>query len=226
MKNTFLKTIVLFIFFLGLSNGFSQNTLFINFEYCNNSENKYELWNNYRIIKNDTIITEHKESCLKLLDGKYQIEYKTYFGWKKTNSFLLVNNINFIIDICIDRLENDTIDYYNLFIDSLKNGQSITITHNYSGCFNSGGEKIIITRIKDNYIVEFNKQKKKLKKKEIESIKKYEMELINLNTNEENVMCPAFSQNIIEFGTHKYEYSENCPKWRGFDVLKTELKLK
>ena len=45
-------------------------------------------------------------------------------------------------------------------------------------------------------------------------------------TNELNTICTAYSQNIIEYGNHKFEYSENCPKWNGFGILKRRLKLK
>lgn len=226
VSNYYKKMRTIIIFLLLFKFGYSQNTLIIDFELCNNSENTNPVWNEYRLIKNDTLVTENKESLLKLPDGKYQIEYKTYFGWKKTKAFLLFDNIFFQVNLCIDKLGSDSLDYYNLGIESIKDGEKLIITNNYAGCFNEGGEKIIIERKKSNFILIYNEKIRKLRKREFDYLKEYEIELINLNTNELNVMCTAYSQNIIEYGNHKYEYSENCPKWNGFGILKNKLKLK
>ena len=219
-----MRTIIILLLFFQL--GYSQNTLMIDFELCRNAEHTTEFWNEYRLIKNDTIISEHKDSTLKLSDGKYQIEYKTYFGWKKTNAFLLFGNIFFQVNLCVDKLENDSLDIYNLGITSIKNGEKLIITNNYAGCFSEGGEKIIIERNKNSFTLIYNDKKRKLKRREFDYFKEYEIELINLNTNELNTICTAYSQNIIEYGNHKFEYSENCPKWNGFGILKRRLKLK
>ncbi len=206
----------------------AQNSLSVHFNLCKVKENGYVYENEYKIISNDSIITEFKNftSSHDLPDGKYRVEYKTYFGWKSTESFLLFDKTPFYLDFCIDEINTKPIDIYNLGIDSIKDGEIIEITHNYAGCFSSGGEKITITRNKNKYFLNYNNIKRKLKNREINFLKTYEVELINLDTNEPLTMCTAFSQNIIQYGTHKFEYSESCPKWSGFNDLKKKLKLK
>ena len=102
----------------------------------------------------------------------------------------------------------------------------MTIIHNYSGCFNHGGDKITVRRKKNKFYLIFNDIERKLKNKELDYFKDYEIELINLDNKYSNSMCTAFSQNIIEYDNHKFEYSESCPKWSGFEELKNKLKLK
>ncbi|CAM3867279.1 MULTISPECIES: hypothetical protein [Flavobacterium] len=221
------KTLIFIIFNYSLF-AISQNSLSIDFNLCKTKENESVYNNEYKIICNDSIITEFKNftSSHNLADGKYRVEYQTYFGWKTTESFLLFEETSYYLNFCIDEINTKPIDIYNLGIDSIKDGETLEITHNYSGCFNSGGEKIIITRIKNKYFLNYNNLKRKLKNREIKFLKAYEIELINLNTNEPFTICTAFSQNIIQYGAHKFEYSESCPKWSGFNDLKNKLKLK
>lgn len=200
----------------------------IDFNLCKDNDSVSVYNNDYRIIYNDSIVSEFTTSKFhnKLPDGKYRVEYKTYFGWESTNSFLLYQEQSYYFKFCIDEVDNSPIDIYNVGIDSIKDGEKLEITHNYSGCFTSGGEKIIIERIKDSYILNYNNIRRKLKNSEIDFFKTYEIELINLNTNKPMTYCTAYSQNIIQYANHKFEYSENCPKWSGFLQLKDKLKLK
>lgn len=206
----------------------SQNALSIDINLCKDKDSVSVYNNDYKIIYNDSIVTEFTTNKYhtKLPNGKYRVEYKTYFGWKTTNSFLLFNDQSYYLKFCIDEVDNPQIDIYNVGIDLIKDGEKLEITHNYSGCFNSGGEKIIIERIKNSYFLNYNNTRRKLKNREIDFFKTYEIELINLNTNESMTYCTAYSQNIIQYANHKFEYSENCPKWSGFSQLKDKLKLK
>lgn len=174
----------------------SQNALSIDFNLCESKDSVSVYDNDYKIIYNDSIVTEFTTSKFhnKLPDGKYRLEYKTYFGWETTNSFLLFNEQSYYLKFCIDKLDNPPIDIYNVGIDSIKDGEKLEITHNYSGCFNSGGEKIIIERIKNSYFLNYNNVKRKLKSREIDFFKTYEIELINLNTNKPF----TFSQHFLK----------------------------
>jgi hypothetical protein len=217
-------TFILFIYSITL---LAQNSLSISFNICKTKENITSYDNEYRIIYNDSIVTKfNTETSHNLPDGKYRVEYKTYFGWKTTDSFLLFDKASYYLDFCIDDINNQPIEIYNLGIDSIRNGEELVITHNYSGCFNSGGEKIIIKRIENKFILLYNNTSRKLKNKEFIFIENYEIELINLATKDSLTLCTAFSQNIIEYESHKFEYSESCPKWDGFEELKRKLKLK
>ncbi|UUC44893.1 hypothetical protein [Flavobacterium cerinum] len=218
--------ILIFILLFYVNTIFSQNTLVINFEYCKAKEVTSVYDNEYKIVYNDSIITEYKHSDnYNLPDGKYYITYKTYFDWKRTNSFLLFNKVIYNLDFCIDEVNVKPIENHNLAIDLMKNGESLEIIHNYSGCFNSGKEKIVIERINNKFFLNYNTIRRKLTKREIDFIRTYEIELINLDTYEEYKICMAYSQNIIRYGEHQYDYAESCPKWNGFTQLTEKLKL-
>jgi hypothetical protein len=217
-------TIILSIYSISL---FSQNTLYVGFNLCNKKDNYINFGNEYRIIFNDSIVKKfEKETTHYLEDGKYRVEYKTYFGWKSTLSFLLNDNITYYFDFCLDELNPEPIDIYNIGIDSIDDGEELTIIHNYSGCFNHGGDKILVRRKKNKFYVIFKDIERKLKNKELDYFKNYEIELINLNNEFSKTMCTAFFQNIIEYRNIRFEYSESCPKWFGFEELKKKLKLK
>lgn len=217
-------TIILSLYSFSL---FSQNTLYISFNLCNKEDKYINYGNEYRLIFNDSIVNNFEnEDTHNLSDGKYRVEYKTYYGWKSTLSFILNNNDTYYLNFCLDVLNPETIDIYNFGIDSIKDGEELTIIHNYSGCFNHGGDKITVRRKKNKFYLIFNDIERKLKNKELDYFKDYEIELINLDNKYSNSMCTAFSQNIIEYDNHKFEYSESCPKWSGFEELKNKLKLK
>ena len=208
-----MRTIIILIFFFQL--GYSQNTLIIDFELCRNAEHTSEFWNDYRLIKNDTIISEHKDSFLKLPDGKYQIEYKTYFGWKKTNAFLLFDNIFFQVNLCIDKLENNSVDVYNLGITSIKDGEKLIITNNYAGCFSEGGEKIIIERNKNSFTLIYNDKKRKLKRREFDYFKEYKIYCRGVDNYKESVRHRFFwkkekenIENIVKQGKEERKSME------------------
>jgi hypothetical protein len=217
-------TIILSLYSISL---FSQNKLYISFNLCKIESNFISYGNEYRLFFNDSIVQKFEnEDTHNLFDGKYRVEYKTYYGWKSTLSFLLKNNDTYYLDLCLDVLNPEPIDIYNVGINSIKDGEVLIIIHNYSGCFNHGGDKIIVRRKKNKFYVIFNDIERKLKNKELDYFENYEIELINLNNEFSKAMCTAFSQNIIEYGNFKFEYSESCPKWFGFQELKNNLKLK
>ena len=219
-----LLTIILSLYSISL---FSQNKLYISFNLCNYEHNYINYGNEYRLIFNDSIVSKFEnEDTHNLSDGKYRVEYKTYYGWKSTLAFFLRNNNTYYLDFCLDVLNPEPIDIYNLGIYSIKDSEELTLINNYSGCFNQGGDKIKVRRKKNKFYLIFNNIQRKLKNKELDYFKDYEIELINLDNEFSTINCTAFSQNIIKYGNHKFEYSESCPKWFGFEELKNKLKIK
>lgn len=221
-----MRKLLIFFIIINSISSLAQNSVDVNFNLCKIKVDGNVYENEYKIIFNDSLTTEfNTKTSHNLPDGKYRIEYKTFFGWKTTNSFLLFDKSTYFLIFCIDKVDSIPIDIYNLGIDSIKDGEVLEIIHNYSGCFTSGGEKITIRRIKNKYVLIYNNITRKLKKREIDYLKTYEVELINLKTNEPLRMCTTFSQNTIQYENHTFTYSENCPKWNGFEELKSKLKL-
>ena len=135
-KNLNLRKLLIFFIIINSISSLAQNSVDINFNLCKIKENGNVFENEYKIIYNDSLTTKFKtKTSHDFPDGKYRIEYKTYFGWKTTNSFLLFDKSTYFFNFCIDEIDSKPIDIYNLGIDSIKDGEVLVIIHNYSGCF-------------------------------------------------------------------------------------------
>lgn len=224
------KSVLSLILFLTTNFLYSQNSLTVNILHCKNLENNTVFgFNEIVLYKNDTIYrSEDSNSEIKyfenLPEGKYHIMYKTYFGDKKSETFVLKKNKSeHLINLCIDEIDSKVKNRTNsLFFKRIKNNEEITINCKYSGCFDSSSHLIKISKKKNKFYLSYNEVSRKLSRSEILSLVNYELELRNVK--EVDYVSTGNTSDEIKYNNEVYEFRINS-FWQGFQNLKNELKL-
>jgi hypothetical protein len=157
--------------------------------------------------------------------GTYTFQYKNLFGEKveqvievnESNSTLGVQELNLFVDQLKTPKSNTS------SIDNLKDGEVMTIRFKYSGCFSSGADSLEIFRKKENLFLKYGQKKRKLKQKDLDALKKYELELRSLP--DVGFVSTSNGTNEIILPFEKFSYVEPSVYWGGFEILKSRLRL-
>ncbi|SCY99915.1 hypothetical protein [Flavobacterium caeni] len=156
--------------------------------------------------------------------GHYKFLYRNIFDEQIEKNVALNEKDNLIggqtVILFVDHLQNPKTD--NLFFTKQKNGETIKIKMFYAGCFENGKDSIEITKAKNKLFLQYKDKKKKLNKKEIQSLVKFEIEMRHLPKRETFSTLRVINEIITE--NDKFSYNESGD-WNGFNLLKKNLKL-
>jgi len=222
-----LKNILLLIFFISLFFSCKEkkpeqlHTLVIKKEYCNIENEGIIFLPEFELRKNDSLISTHKTEILhnyynidSLKSGKYNILYTSMF--KRTESLdVLLNDkkIDTLI-ICLDKIDYSSIDHIP-FIDKLKENENYLINVYNQGCVSLGSATMKINKTRNKIIAETNGKKKELTAEEIEYLRHFELELINMNS----CCCTSTDYYTLEYNDEVIEIEDGGCKWYGYGRL-------
>lgn len=209
---------------------FGQKQVSIDFSRCQDKSEVSWHFGDFNLLKNDTLYKKDKIQDLafyeKLEPANYTIVYKNLFdeviihkfSVEKTEDKYAEININ----LCVDKLQDGK--KADLFLESMQNGDSISIRFSYAGCFSSDSDLITVKKEKNRYLLVHKNKKRKIKPIELNYFIEYENELKHLK--EVGFRSTLNGENEITFKAEKYSYFEPSIYWRGFSLLKHKLKLK
>lgn len=210
---------------------FAQNKLVVQLERSSSDYDASFLVNELTIFKDNQIFKKIKSpSSFAFYDtisnGLYSFQYINIFGENVGKSVLIKENENDFKEInvalYVDKLQ-DSIPK-NLFVQKINNGERIVFKFDFSGCFNSGKDSLIISKSKNDLYVLYKRRNRKLKPKEIEYVAEYENELRHLKEASFGSTLNGFNEVI--YNSEKLFYVEPSVFWNGYNVLKKRLKLK
>ena len=209
-------------------------------EYCQKERANINFSPIFKIFKNDSLIKdityENPESYTKedlkyinnqyifnfknLEFANYRIEYNSIFGKTENYHFKIADNKKQLIELCLDYF-NYKAETHVPFIDRLKENENYTIMISSIGDFTGGKLEahIVISKSNNTYFVEFKKNKKKLNQSQIDFIKHFELELINM----ESYGCSTVDSYLLTYNNEKIQISDGSCAWEGFNVLFKQL---
>ena len=124
------------------------------------------------------------------------------------------------VDICIDFIDYKT-NKYTPIIERLKDGESYSIHVMSSGCFHYTEADLIISRKNNEYYLKYKGVKQMLSLKEIEIIKKFEMELVHVY----DYGCTSVDYYSVSYLEEEFSVIDGGCSWGGFYHLKKNLNL-
>lgn len=212
---------LLFLLFFYL-NCFSQTKVQVSLIDCRNNEEV--AYSDIILYKDSQLVAKIPWSSfdthfLHLDSGNYAIEYTSIIGTKEKHHFQLGDKEKRKIIICIDEYE---IDAKKTMIDCLARGNSYTIDFTSQGCFHTKTHKIEISRNNDGYFLQMDSIRLRLTKRRIDSIRKFEIELLN-GTFDGNCTDIHF-YTINAFGFQIRKLDDTC-KWNGMSNLFDALNI-
>jgi len=159
-------------------------------------------------------------------NGKYRFQYNNLFGERIEKKLDLKEENNKLkrqkVKLYIDKLQDSIAT--NLFVQRIKNNETILIKFKSSGCFSSNKDSLVISKKDDKYYLLHKRRKRKLSPKDIQALISYENELKHLK----NVSFVSTSNGFNELilNSEKYFYMEPSTYWGGFEILKKKLNIK
>ncbi|WP_264558951.1 hypothetical protein [Flavobacterium sp. N2270] len=155
--------------------------------------------------------------------GDYYIEYKTIYNQKNVVEFEINQSDLKSVELCMDYLDYKS-NKNILLLDELQNGEALNVVVNEMACFGGWKDTMIISRKRNQLIVEYGEMKHTLTPSQIKLLREFEIEL---RCNHK----PGCS-NIDTYWIHNQQTHEECVvteescEWYGFKNLIKLLKLK
>jgi len=180
----------------------------------------------FSLYRNDSLYRKCNGFYLfdSIPDGRYYIEYDTYFGKRKSESQYIDKN-TFLpsFDVCVDELPEDIRKTTtNLFIDNLKDGEVLPMYRRYSGCFNySNVDSLAVKKDNGNYYIIRNKKRRKLNQKQIDILRDFEIQMRNIK--ESHYYSTAWCDTYIGSGKDVITYGAPMGDWEGYEYLLIQL---
>jgi hypothetical protein len=100
-------------------------------------------------------------------------------------------------------------------IDQLEVNESYTVFVKSSGCFNYSLDSFEIKRLKDHYTITLDTRQKTLTAGDIDSIRKFERELLTVNERG----CTTTETYYVYFRNQHWSYRDGSCAWWGFSNL-------
>ena len=222
-----MKNLLIFLFFITLFYGCKNenperlHTLVIKKEYCDIENEGVIFLPEFELRKNDSLIRTHTMEIMNnyynidsLKSGNYNIVYTSMF--KKTES-LSINLYDKIIDtliICLDKIDYGSTEHIS-FVDKLKDNENYKIKVYNQGCVSLGSGTLKISKKQNKIIAETNDKKKELTTEEIEYLRRFEIELINMNYGG----CSSTDFYTLEYNDEVLEIRDGSCNWYGYGRL-------
>lgn len=174
------------------------------------------LYGEYNIYKNPSIDS--------LPNGKYYIEYETFYGKRKSESQQIDKDSFFpYFDVCVDELPDDLRKTTtNLFMDNLNEGDEVSINRQYSGCFNFSKTDSLVVKVKDNkcYLI-FKKKKYRLNQEQIDILRDFEIQMRNVK--ESGMYSTAWCNTYIQNKHNVISFGSPMGDWECYEYLLIQL---
>ncbi|MGR7812083.1 hypothetical protein [Lacinutrix undariae] len=222
MKNTLLFTLLLILLF-SCNNDSSEklHTLVIKKDYCDIEHEGMIFLPEFELRKNDLLLSSHKTEMLNdyytidsLKSGDYNIVYTSMFKRVESLNIVLNNKDIDTLIVCLDKINYSSIDYIP-FVDKLRDNENFEINVFNQGCVSLGSGTIKINKTQDKIIAETNNKKKELTSEEIEYLRHFEIELINMNS----CCCTSTDFYTLKYNDEVLEIKDGSCNWYGYGRL-------
>ena len=207
---------------------FSQTTISVSIKDCRKTiDNDRHGFREFSLYKNDSLYGKYNINNSSLIDslpeGRYYIEYNTYFGTRKSESqYIDKNSFLPYFDVCVDEMTDELRKTTtNLFIDNLANGEQVVISRLYSGCYSNNLDSLIVTKQKDSYYIIRNKRKLKLNTKRLILLQDFEIQIRNFKKS--NYYSTEMCYTWIESNGEKVSFQNPWGDWEGYEYLLIQI---
>ncbi|MEY8847226.1 hypothetical protein AB9K26_00290 [Psychroserpens sp. XS_ASV72] len=175
----------------------------------------------FELLQNDVLIKKYKPELLKnyfvidsLNSGNYTIRYSTIFKMSETVNFNINKKEMDTVTICLDKINYDSIKHIT-FIEKLKNHEEFSIDLWHSGSISGEGASLKIRKQDNLFYAKYNGQETKLTPSKVEAIKRFELELINLNYGG----CSVTDNYTLKYNDEELIIEDRTCNWHGFGPL-------
>ncbi|MFD1015014.1 hypothetical protein [Winogradskyella rapida] len=226
-----MKNILLFIFFITLFSSCEKekpeqlHTLVIKKEYCVIENEGIIFLPEFELRRNDSLISTHKTEIItnyynieNLKSGNYNIVYTSLFKRTESQNIILNNKSIDTLIICLDKIDYSSIDHIP-FIDRLKENENYLIDVYNQGCFSLGGATMKISKTQSKIIAEADENKKELTSSEIQYVRQFELELVNMNS----CCCTSTDYYSLEYNDEVLKIEDGSCNWYGYGRLYNNL---
>ncbi len=215
------------------STGSNKASLKIEMKNCRHSQIKRypSLKDSLLVLKNDIPFQKldglNTLHTLRDLDtGVYTIHYRSVYGKEEKTAIHIIDFTPYHITVWADSL-NYAKETTIPIIDQLHGNDFYTIIMASEGCFFAAYDTVNIRKTKDKYLATWKSNIPKLisrslylTSKQIESIRKFEMELNYMN-NEDN--CTTIDTYTINYQAATNTIVDGSCSWRGYYLLREKL---
>ena len=197
------------------------HTLVIKKEYCKIEHEGIIFLPEFELRQNDSLISTHKTEILdnyyeidSLKSGKYNILYTSMFKKTESLNIHLNDKKNDTLIICLDKINYSTIEHIP-FIDKLKENEKYLINVYNQGCVSLGSATMEIRKTQNKVFAKINDKKKELNPEEIQYLRKFELELIHM----ESSGCTSTDYYTLEYNDEIVEIKDGSCNWYGYGRL-------
>lgn len=219
----------LFLYLIYSVTLFSQTTISVSVKDCRKTiDNDRHGFREFSLYKNDSLYGKYNINNSSLIDslpdGRYYIEYNTYFGTRKSEpQYIDKNSFLPYFDLCVDEMPDELRKTTtNLLVDNIKEGDELPIYRNYPNCYTKRDniDSLIVKKQKGKYYIVRNKKKHRLNKKQVAFLRDFEIQMRNVKScNYSTSECYTWigrDENIISF----YDSRGN---WEGYEYLLIQI---
>jgi predicted DNA binding protein len=213
--------------------GLNKASLRIEIKNCRQSQIKRypSLKDSLLVVKNDIPFQKldglNSLHTLSDLDtGLYTIHYTSIYGKEEKTSIHITTFKPYNITVWADSLDY-TKETYIPIIDQLHDNDFYTIIMASDGCFSAAHDTLTIRKIKDKYraiwksnIPKFISHSFNLTPKQIETIRKFELELNYMNNEDD---CTTIDTYTINYQATTKTIVDGSCSWRGYYLLREKL---
>jgi hypothetical protein len=221
-------------FFLSSIVVFSQATLQVKVRDCRQTSSLLNI-DEFKLYRSDSLLMTVRpigqpKPILNLERGQYTLVYTGWFGKEVSTSVEIKKKKLYTVDLCLFTLDYEK-EAYTPFIDSLRRREwyAILLYHHDSifnfpkDTFPASDQFMLIARtLDDSYYARYKGIAKLLNKREIEMIRRFEMDLNYVNAK----VCDVKDYYIINYRNTILRVTDESCAWRGFEYLKRGLKFK
>lgn len=222
LKNKIVLYLISFIL-LGCQN-IQENqlhTLIIKKDYCQIESKNLVFLSKFQLKKDGELINNYKTEIFEnyfkidsLKPGNYSVEFNSMFKRIEIESINIKDKNIDTLKLCFDKISYESVDHIP-FVDKLNENESFEMNIYNRGCFSLGNATMRISKTDNNIIVEANNKKKKLTLKELEYLRKFELELINMNYGG----CTTVEYYTLKYKDKVLEIKDGSCNWFGYDRL-------
>jgi hypothetical protein len=177
-----------------------------------------------KVLKNEkeykTLKPQHEsKQVLKDLElGTYTLVYKSLFDKEESLRVEISEYKKYSTTLCTNFIDYSK-ERYKPIIDQIQENEFYTVIMLSEGCFHSSEDTVIIKRDKNIYTISWAEKSKVLTKADVEAIRHFEMELVNMGGGG----CTTSETYTITYnGTTTTNFDRSC-RWWGISYLKKQL---
>ena len=219
-----MKKVLLFLFIgflFNCVNKSEKHKLVVHIKYCKIEHKEVFFIPELELYQNENLINKYKPEILNdyftidsLNSRNYTIKYPTMYKMTESINFSLNKKKNDTIVVCLDKINYDSVNHLP-FIEKIKRNEEFSINVTTIGCVSFGGTEMKIKKLNDGiYATRYDKEKK-LSQNEIELIRRFELELVNMD----NGGCSYTDIYTLKYNENELIINDGSCNWYGFSRL-------